>query len=59
MKAFRVEGLVGLSVMMGCGASLSTRRVESGAAVQGVPFRLPVASFVISESPASADKPTT
>lgn len=50
----------GLSLfLLGCSTSVSATRVGSDGVVDGVPLRLPVANFVIAETPASADKPTT
>ena len=54
------QACCGLSLfLLGCGTSVSAKRVGSDGVVDGVPLRLPVANFVITETPASADKPTT
>ena len=45
--------------LLDCSTSVSAKRVGTDGVVDGVPLRLPVASFVITETPASADKPTT
>ena len=50
----------GLSLLLlSCTTSLSAQRVGENGVVDGVPLRLPVANFIITETPASADKPST
>jgi len=56
----RVRIGLGLSLLLlGCSTSVSAKRVGSNGVVDGVPLRFPVANFVVTETPASADKPTT